>query len=157
MNIDRRNLAFPILAAPILAAGLLAALPADSQAASAEEAAVKKRVEAFRDAQRAKDAKILMAMTMPELSYSHSDAHVEDQATFVTNATSTKSKVVSINYDDIWVKEVGDVALVRFHWTSESEVVADGSHSKANLHVLMVWKKTSGVWKLLARCSTKLA
>lgn len=152
MNIDRRNVALPVLAA-----GLLAALPADSQAAGAEEAAVQKRVLAFRDAQRAKDAKVLTAMTMAELSYSHSDAHVEDQAVFVTNATSTKSKVISIEYNDIWVKVVGDVALVRFHWTSESEIVADGSHSKANLHVLMVWKKAGGVWKLLARCSTKLA
>ncbi len=152
MKIDRRNLALPVLAA-----GLLAALPSDSHAASAEEAAVQKRVEAFRDAQRAKDAKVLTAMTMAELSYSHSDAHVEDQATFVKNATSPASKVISINYDDIWVKVVGDVALVRFHWTSESEKVSDGSHSKANLHVLMVWKKAAGVWKLLARCSTKLA
>ena len=152
MNIDRRNLALPVLAA-----GLLAALPSDGHAASTEEAAVKKRVEAFRDAQRAQDAKTLTAMTMAELSYSHSDAHVEDQATFVKNATNPASKVISINYDDIWVKVVGDVALVRFHWTSESEKVADGSHSKANLHVLMVWKKTAGVWKLLARCSTKLA
>ena len=152
MNIDRRNLALPVLFA-----GLLAALPSDSQAATAEEAAVQKRVEAFRDAQRAKDAKALTALTAPDLSYSHSDAHVEDQATFVTNATGTKTKVISIEYKDIWVKVVGDVALVRFHWMSEGEVVADGKHTTANLHVLMVWKKASGVWKLLGRCSTKLA
>jgi ketosteroid isomerase-like protein len=152
MDLDRRALALPLLAA-----GLLAALPADSHAATADETAVQKRVEAFRDAQRAKDAKALTALTMAELSYSHSDAHVEDQATFVKNATATTSKVISIDYDDIWVKVVGDVALVRFHWTSESEKVSDGSRSKANLHVLMVWKKTAGVWKLLARCSTKLA
>ena len=152
MNIDRRNLALPVLFA-----GLMAALPSDSQAATAEEAAVQKRVEAFRDAQRAKDAKALTAMTMQELSYSHSDAHIEDRATFVTNATSTKSKVISIEYKDIWVKTIGDVALVRFHWMSEGEMVADGKHTSANLHVLMVWKKVSGVWKLLGRCSTKLA
>jgi ketosteroid isomerase-like protein len=150
MNIDRRNLALPALAV-----GLLAALPAG--AATAEEAVVRKNVEAFRDAQRAKDAKALTAFCAPELSYSHSDAHIEDRATFVTNATSTKSKVISIDYNDIWVRVVGTTALVRFHWTSESEAVADGKHSSANLHVLMVWQKQAGKWKLLARCSTKLA
>ena len=152
MNIDRRSLALPVLFA-----GLMAILPSDSQAATAEEAAVQKRVEAFRDAQRAKDAKVLTAMSADELSYSHSDAHVEDKATFVTNATSPKSKVISIENTDIWVRVVGATALVRFHWTSESETVADGKHTTANLHVLQVWQKKSGVWKLLARCSTKLA
>ena len=152
MDIERRNLALPVLMA-----GLLAALPTESQAATADETALKKRVEAFRDAQRAKDAKALTALTLPELSYSHSDARVEDQATFVTNATSTKSKVIFINYDDIWTKTIGDVGLVRFHWTSEGENVADGKRSGANLHVLQVWKKAGADWKLLGRCSTKLA
>ena len=135
----------------------MAALPSDSQAATAEEAAVQKRVEAFRDAQRAKDAKVLTAMSAKELSYSHSDAHVEDRDTFVTNATSTKSKVISIENKDIWVKVVGTTALVRFHWMSESEAVADGKRSTANLHVRQVWQKQNGAWNLLARCSTKLA
>jgi ketosteroid isomerase-like protein len=153
MNIDRRNLALPILFA-----GLMAVLPSDSQASTADEAAVQKRVEALRDAQRAKDAKALTALTAKELSYSHSDARVEDRDTFVTNATSTKSKVISIENKDIWVKVVGGTtALVRFHWMSESEVVADGKRSTANLHVLQVWQKQNGAWNLLARGSTKLA
>jgi ketosteroid isomerase-like protein len=152
MDIDRRNLALPMFAA-----GLLAALPALAQGNSAEDRALVKQVEAFRDAQRAKDAKALTALCADELSYSHSNAAVEDKATFVTNATSPKTKVVFINYDDIWARTLGDVALVRFHWTSESEVVADGKRSGANLHVLMVWTKKAGDWKLLGRCSTKLA
>ena len=150
MNIDRRHLAFPALAM-----GLLAALPAD--AAAGDDAAVMKNVLALRDAQRAKDAKALTALTAPELSYSHSDARVEDKTTFVTNATATKSKVISIENSDIWVKVIGTTALVRFHWTSESEAVADGKRSSANLHVLQAWQKQAGAWKLLARCSTKLA
>lgn len=157
MDVDRRSLAFPLLAAPLLAASLLAALPARAAGMSGEERALLKRVEAFRDAQRAKDAKALAALCMDELSYSHSDAHVEDKATFVANATSPKSKVVFINYDDIWVHALGDVALVRFHWTSESEIVADGKHTTANISVLMVWVKRAGAWQLLGRSATKLA
>ena len=98
--------------APALALGLLAAVSAF--ALSAEEEAVAKRVEAFRTAQIAQDARALDELTAPELSYSHSDARVEDKAAFVKNATSEKSKTLSL---------VGDVAIVRFHW---SETVADG-------------------------------
>ena len=91
MKIDRRHLVLPALAL-----GLLAAVSAF--ALSAEEEAVAKRVEAFRTAQIAQDAKALDELTAPELSYSHSDAHVEDKATFIKNATSGKSKTLSLQY-----------------------------------------------------------
>ena len=150
MKIDRRHLALPALAV-----GLLAALPAG--AAPGDEAAVKKNLEAFRAAQFAKDAKALTALSAPELSYSHSDGRVEDRAVFVTNATATKTKMLSLEYKEPSIRIVGDVAIVRFHWMAESETVADGKRSATNLHILMMWQKQVGAWKLLARCSTKLA
>ena len=70
MNIDRRQLALPALAI-----GLLSMAPAF--AASADEEAVAKGVEAFRAAQVAADAKAFDALCAVELSYSHSDARVE--------------------------------------------------------------------------------
>ena len=149
MKIDRRHLALPALAL-----GLLAAVPAFAQ--SAEEEAVAKRVEAFRTAQIAQDAKALDELTAPELSYSHSDARVEDKATFIKNATSGKSKTLSLQYKDPMIRVVGDVAIVRFHWIGESEAVADGKKSSTNLHILMNWQKQAGTWKLLTRASTKL-
>ena len=150
MKIDRRHLALPALAV-----GLLAALPAD--AASADEAAVKKNLQAFRDAQFTKDAKALTALCAPELSYSHSDGHVEDREVFVTNATAMKTKMLSLEYKDPTIRIVGTAAIVRFHWVAESETVADGKKSATNLHILMIWQKQAGAWKLLARGSTKLA
>jgi len=51
---------------------------------------------------------------------------------------------------------VGDVAIVRFHWLSEAESVADGKKSSTNLHILMNWMKQGADWKLLSRASTKL-
>ena len=149
MKIDRRHLALPALAI-----GLLGALPA--VAASADEAAVKKNLDAFRAAQFAADAKGLTALCAPELSYSHSDGHVEDKATFVTNATAGKSKFLSLEWQDPTIRIVGDSALARFHWVAESQAVADGKKSATNLHILMVWQKQAGDWKLLARGSTKI-
>jgi ketosteroid isomerase-like protein len=149
MNIDRRKLMLPALAI-----GLLGVVPAF--AASADEEAVAKNVEAFRAAQIAADAKALDALCAAELSYSHSDARVEDKATFIANATSGKSKVLSLEYQDTKIRVVGPAAIVRFHWVGESQAVVDGKKSATNLHILMNWQKQGADWKLLSRASTKL-
>jgi ketosteroid isomerase-like protein len=149
MNVNRRH-----LIVPLVATGLLGVAPAS--AASMEEDAVAKNVEAFRAAQFAADAKALDALCAAELSYSHSDGRVEDRATFVANATNGKSKFLVLEYLDPQIRVVGPAAIVRFHWVAESETVADGTKSKTNLHILMNWQKQGPEWKLLSRASTKL-
>src|SRR5215217_768545 len=126
MNMDRRQLALPALAI-----GLLGIVPAF--AASADEDAVAKNVEAFRAAQVAADAKAFDALCAAELSYSHSDGRVEDKAAFIANATSGKSKFLSLAYNDVKIRVVGPAAVVRFHWVGESEAVADGKKNNTNL------------------------
>jgi len=149
MNVNRRH-----LIVPALAAGLVGAAPA--LAASTEEDAVAKNVEAFRAAQIAADAKALDALCAAELSYSHSDGHVEDKATFIANATNGKSKFLVLEYLDPQIRVVGPAAIVRFHWVAEAESVPDGTKTKTNLHILMNWQKQGAEWKLLSRASTKL-
>jgi ketosteroid isomerase-like protein len=148
MNIDRRQLALPVLAV-----GLLGVVPAF---AGADDDAVAKSVEAFRAAQVAADAKALDGLCAAELSYSHSDGRVEDKATFIANATNGKSKVLSLAYQDTTIRVVGPAAIVRFHWVGEAEAVADGKKSATNLHILMNWQKQGTDWKLLSRSATKL-
>ncbi|TMI99895.1 MAG: nuclear transport factor 2 family protein [Alphaproteobacteria bacterium] len=149
MNIDRRQMALPALAI-----GFLGLAPAF--AASADEEAVTKKVEAFRAAQVAADAKAFDALCAAELSYSHSDGRVEDKAVFIANATNGKSKWLSLKYEDPKIRVVGDAAIVRFHWLGEQEAVADGKKSSTNLHILMNWQKQGADWKLLSRAATKL-
>ena len=149
MNINRRQ-----LAVPAIAIGLLGIVPA--LAGSADEDAVAKSVEAFRAAQVATDAKALDALCAAELSYSHSDARVEDKPTFITNATNRKTRFLSLAYQDPKIRVVGNAAIVRFTWVSESESVADGKKSSNKLHILMNWQKQGADWKLLSRASTKL-
>src|SRR5215471_15906376 len=150
MNIHRRQLALRALAA-----GLLGLFPAVATEAD-EETAVAKNVEAFRAAQIAADAKAFDVLCAPELSYSHSDGRVEDKATFIANATSGKSKFLSLVYENVKVRVVGAAAVVRFHWLGESESVADGKKNATTLHILMNWQKQGTDWKLLSRASTKL-
>ena len=149
MEIVRRDVLLPVLAV-----GLLGVVPA--MAASADEEAVAKNVEAFRKAQIAHDPKALEALCAAELSYSHSDARVEDRATFVANATNGKSKFLLLEYKDPQIHVVGPAAIVRFHWVGQSESIPEGKKSDTNLHILMNWQKQGSDWKLLSRASTKL-
>ena len=155
MNIDRRQLALPALAIGLVGVtGVLGIAPAF--AASADEDAVAKSVEAFRAAQVATDAKAFEALCAAELSYGHSDARVEDKATFIANATNRKTKFLSLAYQDPKIRVVGSAAIVRFTWVSESEAIADGKKSANKLHILMNWQKQGADWKLLSRAATKL-
>ena len=149
MTIDRRELALSALAA-----GLIGIAPAF--AASPDEEAVTKAVEAFRVAQVAADSKAFDALSAPELSYSHSDGRVEDKAQFIANATNGKSKWLSLKYEDPKIRVVGNAAIVRFRWLGEQESVADGKKSNTNLHILMNWQKQGADWKLLTRSATRL-
>jgi ketosteroid isomerase-like protein len=149
MHIDRRQLMLPALAV-----GVLSTVPA--LAGSPDEEAVAKNVEAFRQAQLARDAKALDALCAAELSYSHSDARVEDKATFIANATNNKSRFLSLEYKDPRIRVVGPAAIVRFHWVAEGESIPDGKKTSTNLHILMNWQKQGAEWKLLSRASTKL-
>lgn len=149
MTITRRELALPAVAL-----SLLALVPAF--AASSDEETVAKNVEAFRAAQVAADPEVLGALCADELSYSHSSGKVEDKPTFIANATDGKSKFTSLKYEDTWIRVVGPVATVRFHWLGEQESIPDGKKSSTNLHVLMNWIKQGSDWKLLSRASTKL-
>lgn len=154
MNISRRDLTGPSIVLGLAVAGILGTRTANAM--TADEEAVAKRLEAFRSAQIAADAKALDELCAAELSYSHSDAHVEDKATFIKNATAGKSKFVLLEYKDPTIRVVGDAAIVRFRWVAESESIPDGKKSSTNLHILMNWQKQGGDWKLLSRASTKL-
>jgi ketosteroid isomerase-like protein len=149
MEIARRDVLLPVLAV-----GLLGIVPALAESPDAE--AVAKNVEAFRKAQMAADAKAFDALCAAELSYSHSDARVEDKATFIANATSGKSKFLLLEYKDPQIRVVGPTAIVRFRWVGQSESIPEGKKNDTNLHILMNWQKQGSDWKLLSRASTKL-
>ena len=154
MKINRRMLALPALAIGLLGAVPVSIIPAF--AASADEDALAKNLEAFRAAQAAADPEALAGLCAAELSYSHSSGKVEDKATFIANATDGKSKWLSLEYRNPTIRVVGPAAIVRFNWVGEQEAVADGKKSATNLHILMNWQKQGADWKLLSRASTKL-
>jgi hypothetical protein len=103
---------------------MLAATPAFAPSAfavTADEAAVAKNAEPHRAALMTGDAKTPDALCVRELSYSHSDGHIEDKATFIANATNGQTKWLSLAYNDTTVRVVGDAAIVRFRFVGENE------------------------------------
>src|SRR4051794_1743783 len=151
MELSRRDLA---------AAGALAfafgatSLIGPALAESGDDAAVKKAVEDMRTAYTKQDKAALEAMTLPQLTYSHSDGRIQDKAEFIKGVMDRKAIVKSLDYPDLTIHVVGDTAIVRHLWVSDTEL--DGKTTNTKIGVMQVYKKQDGGWKLLARSSYRL-
>src|SRR5882757_3450131 len=134
MKLTRRDLA----AAGVFALSA-AALSVPAMAATEDEEAVKQAVEALRKAILAQDKAKLETLTAEQLSYSHSDARLEDKAKFIDSIMTRKAVIKSIEFPELTVAIVGNNAIVRHLWVSESEL--DGKVTNTKIGVLQVWLK----------------
>jgi hypothetical protein len=118
-------------------------------AASADEMAVAQAVEALRKAILEQDKPTLEALTAEQLSYGHSGGRVETKAQFIEGVMTRKALLKSLTLSDHTITIVGNDAIARHMWASESEM--DGKPTSTKIGVLQVWQKQGGTWKLLAR------
>jgi sulfur carrier protein ThiS len=118
-------------------------------AASADEAAVAQAVEALGKAILEQDKTTLEALTAEQLSYGHSGGRVETRAQFIEGVMTRKALLKSLTLSDHTIAIVGNDAIARHTWASESET--DGKPTSTKIGVLQVWQKQGGTWKLLAR------
>jgi ketosteroid isomerase-like protein len=137
----------------ILALVTIFVLSISSYAQQGEEKEITAAVEKLRKAMVDGDEKSLNDLTAPELSYGHSSGKIEDQKTFVSRIVKGESDFKSIDITDLTVSVVGNAAIVRHKLVGE--VSDNGTVSKPNLSVLLVWQKQKGQWKLLARQAVK--
>jgi len=129
MNLSRRNL----VAAGALTLGAPAVIRS-AHAESADEAAVRKAVEELRMAWFKQDKAELEALTAEQLSYSHSDAHLEDKTKFINGAMTRKATFKSLEWPELTVQVVGDNAVVRHLWVSESGLDGKVANTKIGVH-----------------------
>ena len=148
MELTRRELA----GLSVLALGATAFV-GSAQAESADEVTIKKAVDELRTAWFKQDKAKLESLTAEQLSYSHSDARLENKAKFIDGVMTRKATFKSLEFPDLTVQTVGNVAVVRHLWVSESEL--EGKVTNTKIGVLQVWQKQDG-WKLLARASWRL-
>ena len=148
MELSRRDLA---LAGALAVAFGATSLVGPALAESGDEEAVKKAVADMRTAYLKQDKAALESMSLPQLTYSHSDGRIEDKAQFIKGVMDRKATVKSLEYPELTVAVAGDTAIVRHLWVSESEL--DGKVTNTRIGVMQVYKKQDGGWKLLARSS----
>ena len=150
MNLSRRDLAAVAGVLALVAAGVAGPVLANTE----DEAAVKQAVEELKAAWLKQDKAKLEAMTLPHLSYSHSDARLEDKAKFIEGVMGRKATVKSLEFPEMTVQVVGNTAIVRHLWVSQTEL--EGKVTDTKIGVIQVWQKQDGGWKLLARASYRL-
>jgi len=116
---------------------------------------VEASVDALNKAMISADRPVLEKLTMDELSYGHSTGAVEDKTLYIKNIMAGSPKFSEISNADQTVNIAGENAIVR-DISSIKGTRPDGTPLDIKIGVLMVWKKTGGDWKLLARQGYKL-
>lgn len=111
-------------------------------------------VDALNKAMISQDKQVLEKLTMDELSYGHSTGAIENKSTYVRNILSGTVKFSQIDNADQTEDLAGDNAIVRSVCSIKG--TRDGAPLDLKIGILMIWKKTGGDWKLLARQGYKL-
>jgi hypothetical protein len=152
MHVTRRDLA----AAGALVLGASALLGNNKALAeSGDEAALSQAVEALRKALLDADKVRLEQLGAAQLSYGHSDGRVQNKEEFIDGVMTRKATVKSLSFPELTIAVVGDAAIARHIYLSDSET--DGKPATVRIGALQVWQKQDGRWKLLARQGFKLA
>jgi ketosteroid isomerase-like protein len=126
-----------------------------STVGQSKENAVATAVESFRKAVVDADARTLNSLLAADLSYGHSDGHVEGKQELVDKLTDGRYDFVNMELTEQSIKITGDVAVVRNKL--DGKTADAGKPGEAHLYVLMVWQKTKSGWCLLARQAVKQA
>jgi ketosteroid isomerase-like protein len=124
-------------------------MTAPSPAASNDAAAVAEQVEKLRVAMVDPTREGLDKLVMNQLSYGHSNGALQNKEQFIGALLSKESDFVSITLSDQTVSIVQDTAVVRH--TLVAATADGGKPGNVSLKILMVWQKSDGKWKLLAR------
>lgn len=132
---------------------LLMAASASITFAGNAEQQLAQALEQFRLAMISGDSSSLTALTAPQLSYGHSGGHVEGRQEFIYKLNSGKSDFVTIDITDQSISVAKDVAVVRHNLKATTN--DNGVPGAVSLHILLVWQKQKGNWKLLARQAVK--
>lgn len=101
------------------------------------------------------DEELLLKLTSPMLSYGHSNGLVEGKDEFIASLLSAKYNFLTIDLKQQTIRLTGNIAIVRHELHADTEDLGKPERS-IKLHVLMVWKKSSLGWELVARQAVKM-
>ena len=104
----------------LCASGLLFSGSAHGE--GADETAINQAVDTLRQAALQADRAKLEQVTAAQLSYGHSDGRVETKEQFINGVMTRKQVVKSITFPELRVSVVGNAAVARHIYLSESEL-----------------------------------
>jgi hypothetical protein len=151
MDLSRRDL---VVAGAVTLGASSVLLGGSAGAQAGDEAAVTAAVETLRKGLLEPDKAKLEQVAAAQLSYGHSDGRVETKDEFITAVMTRKQVVKSLAFPELKVAVVGNAAVARHIYLSESE--RDGKATTTRIGALQVWQKQDGAWKLLARQGFRL-
>ena len=138
----------------ILFCSLITFFSFSGSAQSKDEIKIATQVEKLRVAMIDANRSALENLVSDSLSYGHSGGKVESKKDFVENIASGKSDFVTIDLSAQTISINNNVAIVRH--TLNATTNDGGKPGVVKIHVLLVWQKAKGEWKLLARQAVKL-
>jgi ketosteroid isomerase-like protein len=100
------------------------------------------------------DKTALENITMEKLSYGHSGGGIETREQFIENLVSGKSDFVTIKTSNQTISISGNTSIVRLRL--DAKTMDKGKEAEVHLHVMLVFQKEKGDWKMLARQAVKL-
>jgi ketosteroid isomerase-like protein len=134
---------------------LLAALiAATSVFGASQEDELKATIEKWKTAVINKDRATIEKHTAPNVTYSHSNALMENREQMLAAFLSPDMVYKAMDMNDTTFRFVGNVGLVQTKMTVRN--VQKGEPKTTPLSVLMVWVKEKGDWRLTARQTTRL-
>jgi ketosteroid isomerase-like protein len=110
-------------------------------------------VESFRNAVINADGNVLTKLLADDLSYGHSDGHVEGKKDLISKLADGTYDFVTMDLTEQTIRVSDNVAIVRNKLDGKTN--DGGKPNEAHLFVLMVWQKSGAGWKLIARQAVK--
>jgi len=119
------------------------------KAQSKDETLVAAAVEKLRTAMISGNKADLESVLSNDLTYAHSSGKIQSKEVFVEEISTKKSNFLTIELSKQSISITGDVAIVSHQLNATTN---DGGKPAApHLNIVLVWKKTKGEWKLIAR------
>ena len=117
---------------------------------------VNEAVERLRKAMISADGIMLDQLASDELSYGHSNGHIQNKQEFISSFTSGESVFISVEISDQAVRVINDTAIVRHILSAETNDKGKGPGS-VKISILLVWVKVGEEgWKLTARQAVRV-
>jgi ketosteroid isomerase-like protein len=124
-------------------------------AQSSQEKAVAAAVEQFKNAIVNADKATLDKLLLDQLVFAHSSGKVQNKTECIDEIVSLKpNDYTKVDITDQTIKVVGNTAIVRHIYAAD--FTSNGKNGSLKIGVMLVFQKSKGGWKLLARQAYKV-